>query len=95
MVGAGGPEGHIRTISLVLLRLQSTIDPLDDLTADLQVRRARCGSSCLELHALHQVNARAIITSVCISGDSQQHALICYSAYQAMPSAFVGSTLEP
>lgn len=38
MMGPAGAEGHIRTISLTLLRLQSKIDdPFDDLKADLQV----------------------------------------------------------
>lgn len=38
MMGAAGAEGHIRTISLTLLRLQSKIDdPFDDIQADLQV----------------------------------------------------------
>lgn len=57
MMGASGAEGHIRTISLTLLRLQSKIgDPFNDLKADLQVCSLLQTQPFLRVHTLVQRN---------------------------------------
>lgn len=35
----GATEVHIRAVGLALLRLQTRVDPLDELKAELEVRR--------------------------------------------------------